>query len=201
MGGIVAQYMALADPGRLDSLVLMDTSHGPVAGLEPDLVQAAIAVVRTRGVDALADLLAGRESPIETEAHRRLLADRPGYAAFEDKKFRDRGCAVRRHGRRLRRDADRLDRLATLPLALPVLVMVGAEDAPFLDPSEQMAATIPDAALAVIPDAGHSPQFETPRPGGRHCRASSTSSRPARHGRSPAWCPGDAAVSPPPDDR
>ena len=163
MGGMVAQCMALADPGRLDSLVLMDTSHGPMAGLEPDLVQAAIAVVRTQGVDALADMLAGRESPLETEAHRRLLADRPGYAAFEDEKFRATAAALYAGmAAAFVETPDRLDRLETLPATLPVLVMVGEEDAPFLEPSERMAAVIPGASLAVIPDAGHSPQFENP---------------------------------------
>ena len=42
----------------------------------------------------------------------------------------------------------------------PTLVLVGAEDEPFRRVSEQMAATIAGAELAVIPDAGHSPQFE-----------------------------------------
>ena len=35
MGGMVAQEMALAAPQRLTGLVLMDTGHGPVAGLTP----------------------------------------------------------------------------------------------------------------------------------------------------------------------
>lgn len=163
MGGMVAQYVALAGPGRLNSLVLMDTSDGPVVGLEPDLVQAAVAVVRTRGVDALADLLVGRQSPLETEAHRRLLAERPGYAAFEDRKFRSTaGPLYAAMAAQFVETPDRLNRLEALPSSLPVLVIVGEQDGPFLGPSERMAATIPGASLAVIPDAGHSPQFENP---------------------------------------
>ena len=53
-------------------------------------------------------------------------------------------------------------RLATLPESLPTLVMVGEQDRPLVGPSERMAATIPGACLVVIPDAGHSPQFENP---------------------------------------
>ena len=39
--------------------------------------------------------------------------------------------------------------------------MVGEEDLPFLAPPS-LAAAIPGAVLAVIADAGHSPQFENP---------------------------------------
>jgi pimeloyl-ACP methyl ester carboxylesterase len=42
------------------------------------------------------------------------------------------------------------------------MVMVGDQDVPFIGPSERMAAAIPGAVLAVIPDAGHCPQFENP---------------------------------------
>ena len=40
--------------------------------------------------------------------------------------------------------------------------MVGEQDRPFIAASERMAQAIPDATLALIPDAGHSPQFENP---------------------------------------
>jgi pimeloyl-ACP methyl ester carboxylesterase len=56
-----------------------------------------------------------------------------------------------------------LDRLPDLAgIAAPTLVIVGDEDGPFLKPSRRMADAIPGAELAVIPDAGHSPQFENP---------------------------------------
>lgn len=163
MGGMVAQYVALADPGRLNGLVLMDTGHGALAGLDTDQVQAALAVVRTRGIDALADLLEGRESPLETEAHRRLLAERSGYAEFQDRKLRSTSPSLyAAMVREIAGAADRLPALASLPADLPVLVMVGEQDAPFVEASEQMVAAIPGASLARIPDAGHSPQFENP---------------------------------------
>jgi pimeloyl-ACP methyl ester carboxylesterase len=41
-------------------------------------------------------------------------------------------------------------------------VIVGEQDTPFVGVSKDMVATIKDAELAVIPDAGHSPQFENP---------------------------------------
>ena len=54
MGGMVAQVMALAAPERVRSLVLMDTSHGTVTGLDPAVVALAVGVEpqRPRGVRA-----------------------------------------------------------------------------------------------------------------------------------------------------
>ncbi len=43
-----------------------------------------------------------------------------------------------------------------------MLVIVGAQDAPFVIAADAMVDAIPGARLAVIPDAGHSPQFENP---------------------------------------
>ncbi len=56
------------------------------------------------------------------------------------------------------------DDLAALAAAVrfPMLAMVGSQDEPFLGPSRDMAGAIEGAQLAVIPDAGHSPQFENP---------------------------------------
>ena len=44
----------------------------------------------------------------------------------------------------------------------PTLVLVGEQDAPFLASAQRMAGVLPKSTLAVIPDAGHSPQFENP---------------------------------------
>ena len=42
------------------------------------------------------------------------------------------------------------------------LVVVGAQDAQFLEPSRSIAAAVPGARYVEIPEAGHSPQFEQP---------------------------------------
>src|SRR5580658_2025425 len=88
MGGFVAQRMAFADPARILGLILMDTGHGPVDGIDPDQVTLAAAIAVESGMDALADLMAEIDSPLDTAAHRRLVEDRPGYAQFEDRKLR-----------------------------------------------------------------------------------------------------------------
>ena len=163
LGGMVAQVVAVAAPQRLTGLVLMDTSHGPVATLTPELMTTVVTIVREEGIDVLADLMAELGSTLDTPAHQRLVAERPGYAAFGDGKLR--ATSPQLFAALLPRLADapdRLDDLRHLPVDLPVLVMVGEQDLPFLAPSEAMAAAIPGAVLAVIADAGHSPQFENP---------------------------------------
>jgi pimeloyl-ACP methyl ester carboxylesterase len=41
-------------------------------------------------------------------------------------------------------------------------MIVCEQGRPFVAPAAQMAATIRQCTLAIIPDAGHSPQFENP---------------------------------------
>ncbi len=163
MGGFVAELVAIDAPDRLAGLVLMDTGHGPIEGVGRAEVDAAVAVVRERGIDGLADLLAGRESPLDTPAHARVLAERPGYAQFMDRKLR--ATSPQLYAAILPELAslpDRLADLARLPARLPALVVVGEQDTPFIAASGRMAAAIPGARLATVPDAGHSPQFENP---------------------------------------
>lgn len=162
MGGMVAQRLAIGSQHRLTSLVLMDTHHGPVGGMDPGLVDLAIEVALTEGMEALAtamDQLGG--SPLETEPARRLRLERPELAAI------DRAKLVASHpdmyasmARQLTGSTDRLDQLTTV--SVPTLVIVGEHDLPFLPASRAMASAIPGALLAEVPGAGHSPQREAP---------------------------------------
>jgi pimeloyl-ACP methyl ester carboxylesterase len=100
-----------------------------------------------------------KNDPLATPASLRLLAERPEWEEFGRRKFL--ACAAEMWAAmapKMLSQAERLDALATLPM--PVLVMVGEQDRPFLGPSQRMAKTIPTARLVVLPDAGHSPQFE-----------------------------------------
>ena len=161
MGGMVAQFVARSAGERLAGLILMDTTHGPLDNLDSDLIEAAVSIVRGQGIDALADVMATYEGPLTTPAHRRLLAERAGYAEFTDRKFRTSSPAMYAAMAPLfPTAADRLDSLRRLPATVPVLVIVGEQDEPFLAPSQRMAAAVPRGSLALIPDAGHCPQFE-----------------------------------------
>jgi pimeloyl-ACP methyl ester carboxylesterase len=161
MGGMVAQVMACAAPGRLDGLILMDTSHGPLRNLDPDLVQAAVSIAADQGMDVLAGILAERQGPLTTPAHQQLITGQAGYAEFCDRKLRATSAAMyAAMAPAFMTTADRLDDLRALPATLPVLVIAGEQDKPFLAPSRRMAEGVGQGTLAVIPDAGHSPQFE-----------------------------------------
>ena len=53
--------------------------------------------------------------------------------------------------------------ISSLPdINVPSLVMVGANDKPFLAASDYMAAKIPGAKKVVIPDAGHAANIDQP---------------------------------------
>ena len=161
MGGMVAQFIACQAAARLDGLILMDTAHGPLHNLDPGLVDAAVTIVRTQGIDALASILAERQGPLETAAHRRLIDGQAGYAEFCDRKLRDTSPALyAAMAPAFVTTADRLDSLRALPESLPVLVVAGELDEPFLGPSKRMADSVGEAVLEIIPDAGHCPQFE-----------------------------------------
>jgi len=47
-------------------------------------------------------------------------------------------------------------------IKVPALVVVGADDTPFLAASDYMAAKIPGAKKAVIPGAGHVVNIDAP---------------------------------------
>jgi pimeloyl-ACP methyl ester carboxylesterase len=161
MGGMVAEIVALRDPSRLDGLVLMDTTHGPVSGVDASLVAGAQALVRSQGTAALLAVMAEGGGPT-TEADRRLRAADPDYAAWCDSKFLASSPAMIASmlGEFLHQ-ADRLEALRSLA-GVPTLVIAGEGDTALLDDSRRMARAIPGAALAIVPGGGHCPQFEAP---------------------------------------
>jgi pimeloyl-ACP methyl ester carboxylesterase len=100
---------------------------------------------------------------LETPAYERLLAERPGFEEFELAKWDAlSGVMWATMAREIAHQPDQLALLAGV--RCPTLVIVGEEDASFVGPSRDMAATIPGAELVVVRDAGHSPQFENPIP-------------------------------------
>lgn len=161
MGGMVARELVLHHPARVEALVLMDTSPGPIPGWDPSLLDVAAEVALTRGKDELKALL-DAFSPLDTPAYLRLLEERPGYREFCDAKWEALSEVM--WASLVRAIARQPDRLADLArITCPTLVVVGEQDEPFLDVSRAMADTIPGAVLHVVPDAGHSPQFENPQ--------------------------------------
>lgn len=165
MGGMVVQAAALRSPDRFDALVLMDTSHRALRA-DAAIIELGVAIARAEGMAAVMaaqDAMDGAGT-LGTGPGQRVLATRAGYREFGARKMLASSPAMYVAMLQLITDATSgLDRLPDLAsLTVPTLVIVGDEDAPFLKPSQRMAETIPGAELAVIPDAGHSPQFENP---------------------------------------
>jgi pimeloyl-ACP methyl ester carboxylesterase len=163
MGGMVVQVLALKAPDRVRALVLMDTLHGPMSGLDGDILELGISMALEQGMDPVADVLElmAENDPLTSPAHVELMASRPDRKAQSDRNLRVSSPHL--YASMLRSFPvmeERLDRLAEL--AMPTLVIVGEQDRPFVGPSKRMAEVIPGARLAVIADAGHSPQLENP---------------------------------------
>lgn len=166
MGGMVAQLMALEAPERITSLILMDTTHGTVVGVDPSLVDLAAQVARTEGMARLVELARELDTRVPAPAELRLRAERPGHTEEGERKVR--ACAPAMFAAlstELLSDHDRLDALRQVDQ--PTLVVVGEQDSAFLEPSRRLADAIGGARLEVIPEAAHSPQHENPEHWGR----------------------------------
>ncbi len=161
MGGMIAQRLALACAHRLDAFVLMDTAPAGLAHVPADQQAAAQHVVRMHGMDALERALAGGAGPPRAAAQERVVATRPGYAAFGAEKLRRASPAMyAAMAAELTSFSDMTPQLRTL--AVPTMVVLGEDDEPFRLPSERLVEAIPGAHLTVVPGAAHSPQFENP---------------------------------------
>lgn len=160
MGGMVSQAIAVHHPDRLGGLVLMDTISGPVPGgsVQFFFMRAA---GRVFGMKTMARFVR-KPPPRSPDSVRRLYAERPGYGkAAEAKILATSPVMARTMMSSLRHRPDRLPELRALDL--PVLVLAGEHDiAGFVDAARTMADAIPGAQLAVLADAAHSPQLETP---------------------------------------
>ena len=160
LGGMLVRRIAVDRPDRVSALVMMDTSPGPIPGFDPELVELGAGVAINEGKDALKALL-DMTTPLDTPAYKRVLAERPGYQEFCDRKWDDLSHIMwAALARAIALQPDDLDVMRSL--TMPVLVIVGDQDEPFLKPSRAMVDAIAGAQLAVIPEAGHSPQFENP---------------------------------------
>ncbi|WOH81652.1 alpha/beta fold hydrolase [Bradyrhizobium sp. BEA-2-5] len=71
------------------------------------------------------------------------------------------GLALAARGMLTQRDARVIELLPDIKV--PTLIVVGADDTPFLAASDYMAAKIPGAQKAVIPNAGHAVNIDQPQ--------------------------------------
>ncbi|HTO69376.1 MAG TPA: alpha/beta hydrolase [Myxococcota bacterium] len=166
MGGAVALRFALARPERVASLVLMDTSAQPIRLPIDEALRVRIAsFAREHGMSALAKrnremAAANPNLPQAARAAVARMGEDAFWARIERKHEQMDPVAWDALSSELGRLDSLLERLGEI--RCPTTVLVGAEDAPFLRPSDEMAKRIPNARRVTIPEAAHSPQLENP---------------------------------------
>ena len=143
LGGYMSLAFNLAHPDRTRALLIIDTGPGykrdePREGWNETSLRTAERYEK----DGLARLASG-SAEMRTASHR--SAD---------------GLARAARGMLTQRDARVINSLPEIQV--PSLVVVGANDTPFLAASDYMAGKIPGARKVVIPDAGHSANIDQP---------------------------------------
>jgi pimeloyl-ACP methyl ester carboxylesterase len=142
LGGFLSLSFNLAHPERVAGLLLIDTGPGYRKSETRDgwnrMAEKYAKDFDARGLAAL-----GGSDEVRSDVHR----DASGLAHTARGVLAQRDAAV----------------IESLPgITVPTLVIVGDEDAPFLDGSKYMAAKIPGARLAIIEHAGHAPNIAQP---------------------------------------
>ncbi len=161
MGGRLALYFALHYPGKVRSLILESAS--------PGLATPEERAARKASDDALADR-------IEREGIPAFVAFWESISLWKSQEKLPAEARLWLHENRLRNDprglAESLRRMGTGvqpslwerlgELAMPVLLMAGAEDEKFVTINRQMAVAIPHARLRIVHGAGHTIHLEQP---------------------------------------
>jgi pimeloyl-ACP methyl ester carboxylesterase len=144
LGGYMSLAFYRARPQRVGALLIIDT--GP--GFKKDDARAAWNVRACETGDRY-----------EREGLAALKSPSPGRwsASHRDAS----GLARAARGMLTQRDAGVIEALAGIKV--PSLVVVGADDTPFLAAADYMAAKIPGATKVVIPAAGHAVNIDQPQ--------------------------------------
>jgi pimeloyl-ACP methyl ester carboxylesterase len=162
MGGFATLHFGLRFPELARSLVVAGCGYGAKPEQQPDYgnrMRAEADHAERIGMAALAAEMAasGYAMPLKAQ-------DPRGWETFARQLAEHdvRGTAMTLRGVLATRPSlwhleDRLRRLA-----VPVLLVVGDEDAPCLEPNLYLKRTLPDAALCVLPRAGHLANLEDP---------------------------------------
>jgi len=143
LGGYMSLAFHLAHPERTRGLLIIDTGPGYRKDEARDGWNAS-ALKRADRYDA-----DGLGPPEKGGAETRTARHRDAT-----------GLAHAARGMLTQRDAKVIESLPHI--AVPSLVVVGADDTPFLAASDYMAGKIPNARKAVIPGAGHAANIDQP---------------------------------------
>jgi 3-oxoadipate enol-lactonase len=154
MGGYVLLQLLTRAPERLSAAVLADTMGRADTDERKQARAAQAEIIRTEGLGAFAEQVLPRmfaaavptERPELVERFRRTIVSQRPEAVISA----------------LMGIAGRPDMLEPLKsVHVPTLVIVGAEDAATTpEHAQELASTIPDATLVILPGAGHMSNWE-----------------------------------------
>ena len=167
MGAASSLQYALKEPARVLSATLVGIGSGSE---DPETFRAnAEANAKLLESGGMAALLAQmNESPT-----RRRLKDKnpPEFRRFNEQMLAmsPLGHANTSRGVQGRRPTLYVHEKRLAGLRLPVLVVIGDEDAPCRKPSEFLERVLPDARLRVFPQTGHCVNLENPEEFNRLC--------------------------------
>lgn len=156
MGGAIAQEMALRVPGRLMSLTLHDTGYSfgmPRNEMIAKFTEVRNQIAEEQGMIALAAVPSPFPPP-PFMPDERQVETRERLAAMSVDAFIGAGAGLRSWPGTEGRLGEIKARTMVIYGDLDYVMLIEA--------AKHMAATIPDATLEVVPQAGHSPQYERP---------------------------------------
>ncbi|CAK1363198.1 unnamed protein product [Cercospora beticola] len=143
LGGYMSMAFYRMYPDRVTALLIIDTGPGfKKDSARDDWNKYANSTAENFERDGLADLQS-QSAERSQDMHRNA-----------------KGLALAARGMLAQRDSSVIDSLSKI--AVPSLVVVGADDKPFIAASDYMAKKIPNAKKVVVPNAGHAVNIDQP---------------------------------------
>ena len=158
LGGMVVMRALIANQDRFKSALLMDTSPGPSGLLPAKLRQQLNKIVEKKGCEALLDGMLGQPQSEAVKRAINYLGEQEHWRRIRVKLTQMDPQAFVELGAILNEHPSVLDSLANIHI--PTTIIVGENDTPFLQASKDMLNVLPQATLAKINYAAHSPQYE-----------------------------------------
>jgi pimeloyl-ACP methyl ester carboxylesterase len=161
MGGAIAMHLTQRRPDLVRSLIMMDTSAWSFRPLDPAMGELFTAFFASFDPASGLPDLSGMPQPEQVLIDAATPAEWQALKADMDTAFDP--YAMKALGGDLF-SGDVIDQRAGLEaVSMPVTVVVGELDEPFVSQAAELAAEVADGALAVIAGAYHSPQLTHPR--------------------------------------